>query len=148
MSAHFAAKRPFTVTLTIMGVFLLGLWNLGRAAALYREQDLLLTLQVQPDPRLRLTIALVWAVIFGGLVWAVWRRRPFSQKAIPVLTAIYATYDLGLRIFSPPARLNGANWLLTGAFYLIIILFMAWALNRQAANDYFQSADFVVSDST
>ena len=141
MDARTVPKRPFTVTLTFLGVFLLGLWNLGRAAALYREQDLLLTLQVQPDPRLRLIIALVWAVIFWGLAWSVWRRRPFSQKTVPILTAIYAAYDLGLQTLSPLARLNEANWLLTGIFYLIIILFMAWALNRPTANTYFKTED-------
>ncbi|HID54129.1 MAG TPA: hypothetical protein EYP41_19085 [Anaerolineae bacterium] len=141
MSAHFAAKRPFTVTLTILGVVLLGLWNLGRAAALYREQDLLLSLQMQPDPRLRLLIAAVWAVIFGGLAWAVWRRRPFSQKATPGLTALYAAGDLGLPFIFPAARLNQTGWLLTGVFYIIIILFMAWALNRPAANAYFKTED-------
>lgn len=114
---------------------------MGRAAALYREQDLLLTLQVQPDPRLRLLIAGVWVVIFWGLAWAVWRRRPFSQKAIPGLTALYAAYDLGLPFIYPTARLNQTNWLLTGAFYIIIILFMAWALNRPAANAYFKTED-------
>ncbi|HFQ94171.1 MAG TPA: hypothetical protein ENK32_09195 [Anaerolineae bacterium] len=141
MDARTVPKRPFTVTLALLGVFLLGLWNLGRAAALYREQDLLLTLQVQPDPRLRLLIAVVWVVIFWGLVWALWRRRPFSQKAVPGLTALYAVYDLGLPFIYPAARLNQTNWLLTGAFYLIIVLFMAWALNRPAASKYFKTED-------
>ncbi|NKQ36830.1 MAG: hypothetical protein HF973_14610 [Chloroflexi bacterium] len=112
---------------------------MGRVAALYREQNLLLTLQVQPDPRLRLFIAAVWVVIFGGLAWTVWRRRPFSQKAAPGATAVYAAVDLGIQLAFPAARLNGSNWLLTGVFYLIIILFMAWALNRPAADTYFKT---------
>jgi len=141
MDTRSIAKRPFTVTLATLGVFLLGLWNLGRAAALYRAQDLLLALQMQPDPRLRLIIALVWAGIFGGLAWAIWRRRPYSPKAAPVLAAVYAAYDIGARLLSPPARLNGTSWLLMGIFYLSIILFVTWALNRPAAGDYFQSAD-------
>ncbi|MFQ5436241.1 MAG: hypothetical protein ACE5FD_15350 [Anaerolineae bacterium] len=130
-------KRPFPVTLTRWGVFLFGVWNLGRLAALSRDRQLFQALGVQPDPRWRLGLALVWAILFLGLWLALRRRRPFTRTAVPLTFLLYAVIELAfLTLFaqSAPAR---QSWVVNTLFYIIVILFSRWALNRTAAKPYF-----------
>ena len=129
--------RPRSVTFTLWGVFLLGVWNFGRALALGQQMDLLLELTIQPDPRFRLTMALIWGFVFSGLWWMVWRKRPFTRKLLPLILILYAAYELSLTIlFAQTPLARQAIWL-NLSFYLFLILFSAWALNRTAANNYY-----------
>ena len=129
--------RPRSVTFTLWGVFLLGVWNFGRALALGQQMDLLLELTIQPDPRFRLTMALIWGFVFIGLWWMVWRKRPFIRKLLPLILILYAAYELSLTIlFAQTPLARQAIWL-NLSFYLFLILFTAWALNRTAANNYY-----------
>ncbi|MCZ7667936.1 MAG: hypothetical protein M5U34_12460 [Chloroflexi bacterium] len=41
------AQRPRSVTIILWGVFLFGVWNVGRALALYQQMDLLLELALR-----------------------------------------------------------------------------------------------------
>ena len=130
-------KRPFPVTLTLWGVFLFGVWNLGRIIALSHDRQLFQTLGVQPDPRWRLGLALVWAILFLGLWLALWQRRPFTRTAVPLLFLLCAVIELAfLTLFaqSAPAR---HSRVVNTLFYIIVILFSGWALNRTAAQSYF-----------
>jgi hypothetical protein len=129
--------RPRSVTLTLVGVFLLGVWNFGQALALSQQMGLLLELTVQPDPRFRLTMALIWGFVFIGLWWMVKRKRPFTRKLLPLILVLYAAYELSLTtLFAQTPLAQQAIWL-NLSFYLLLILFSTWALNRTAANNYF-----------
>lgn len=137
MSAYWRQKRPFSVTLTLWSVFLFGVWNIGRVAALGQEIQLFLDLEIRPDPRLRLLLALVWAILFS-IVWLGLRgRRPFTRTAVPVLLLLYAISELSFQLFfaqAPAARQSGG---INALFYILMILFTGWALNRTAAKPYF-----------
>lgn len=130
------ANRPRSVTLTLWGVFLLGVWNLGRALALGQQRDLLKELAAQPDPVFRLMMALVWGVIFLGLAEALRRRRPFTRRLIPVLIGLHALYEIGLILFF-------TTTIARETLILDIVLagggvaFTAWALLRTAVSHYF-----------
>ena len=120
-----------------MGVFLFGVWNFGRAAALNQQMALLQELSIQPDPRFLLTMALVWGFLFMGLFITLWQKRPFTRKLIPLLLTAYALYDLGLTgLFAQTDPSRQAIWLKLG-FYLAVILISLWALNRTAVHSYF-----------
>ena len=98
---------------------------------------LLLALTVQPDPRFRLTMALIWGFVFMGLGWMLRRKRPFTRKLLPLVLILYAGYELSLTIlFAQTSLAQQAIWL-NLSFYLLLILFITWALNRTAANNYF-----------
>ncbi len=131
------SKRPFPVTLTLWWVFLFGAWNVGRAAALSRDIQLFLDWGVRPDPRLRLMLALVWAILFLGVWLALRGRRPLARAAVPVLFLLYAVHELSfllLFVQSAPARQSGA---VNTLFYIAVILFSGWSLNRTAVQPYF-----------
>lgn len=133
------STRPRSVTLALIWVFLLGVWNFGRVLALYQQMDLLLKLTVQPDPRFRLAMALVWGFVFMGLWWLVRKKRPFTRKLLPLILILYAVYELGLTIlFAQTSLAQQAVWL-NLSFYLFITLFISWALNKTSSNDYFTS---------
>ena len=130
-------SRPRTVTMMLWVVFLLGGWNGGRAIAISLNSRTLASFNITPDPQLRLGSALIWAVLFFGIAIALWRRRPFTRRAVPLLLSLYAIYELGLFIFyaqSPSARYS---LLVNALFYGLTILFSVWALNRTAVRAYF-----------
>lgn len=142
MNTPLPPHRPRTVTFTVGGVFLLGMWNAGRAVALAQQSQLLRALDAQPDPRARLVVAVVWAFVLWGLAVALSQQRPFTRRAIPILLTIYAGYELLLwHIFSKMTPGQQQQWLLTAFFFLCAILFVSWALNRPAANRYFKTED-------
>ena len=81
MSGFSAPKRPRSVTITFWSVIFLGTWNLGRAIAIGQQLNLQDVLNLQPDPRLRLTAAIIFTLLFFGLAWQLWRKRPLTINA-------------------------------------------------------------------
>jgi hypothetical protein len=129
-------KRPISVTITAVGVLLLGAINVWRVVGLIRQLDMLLTLEMTFDPRLQLVVAIGWAILFGVLTIMTWRHRPITKWLVPFALTLYAIFQLLIPlIFAPAAQLNSAEI----SFYITIVLFSAWALNRPATQTYFQS---------
>ncbi len=124
-------KRPFTVTIVLWGVFLLGVWNVGRVIALYRQQDLLTSLAIQPPPQLQMAVSAVWAGLFLGMGWALRQKRPFVRRLIPLTLSLYAIWRIGLLIYFTRPEYTVHLRPLYYLGYLIAILFTTWVLNRQ-----------------
>ena len=136
MSSHSAPNRPRTVTITFWSVIFLGTWNLGRAIAIGQQLEIARVLGIQPDPRLRVAGAALFTVLFFILAWQLWRRRPFSLRAIPISIAYYTVYETGVwLLFARPPR-NWSLWLITTLILIGAFLFTRWAL-RRAARTYF-----------
>ena len=136
MSSHTAPNRSHTVTITLWSVIFLGTWNLGRAIAIGQQLELAEVLGIQPDPRLRLAGAAIFTVLFFGLAWQLWRRRPFSLRAIPITIACYTVYETGIwLLFAQPPR-NWSLWLITTFILIGTVLFTRWSLWR-ATRTYF-----------
>ncbi|MCI0393858.1 MAG: hypothetical protein L0332_07690 [Chloroflexi bacterium] len=129
--------RPLSVTLTAWGVFLLGLVNGWRAASLGRQLSLQLELAVAVDPRLRLVLAGLWAILFVAAAVALWQRQPVARRAVPLFLLIYAVYQFGLPVLFARAAEAQRNWPVVALQYVLAILFATWALNRAAAKRYF-----------
>ena len=135
MSAYLPAKRPLTVTLILWGVILFGIWNLGRAVTLYQQLDVLLTLNIILDPRIRLVMACGWMMIFFWLARAVWKKKPYSLIAIPIVLVCYALNDFFLQQFAPIA--TNLNGLMRSLFFIAIIILIYGMLNRPQTKQYF-----------
>jgi hypothetical protein len=133
-------KRPRGVTITLLGVILLGTWSAARAGALARQIDLLVALETRPDPRLLLIIASLWAILFWGAALALFFRRTSTRWLIPLLVALYALYALSLEGLFESSAVPAQGWLLRILLYDGIILFVAWSLNRKEAKSYFAGA--------
>ena len=138
MNTAATQKRPRSVTVTLLGVFLLGVWNAGRVLALYKQSDLLLALEIKPDPRARMLLAAVWTMLFWGATVALWQKRPLTRPGIPFLLLFYALYKFTLLALYIRVPMSGQEWLWYILFYVIAISFTYWALNRAATDFYFQ----------
>lgn len=136
MSSFSPPKRPRSVTITIWSVIFLGTWNLGRASAIGQQLNLQNVLTLQPDPRLRLGVAVFFTLLFFSLAWQLWQKRPFTIKAIPLAIAAYTVYETAVwLLFAQPPR-NWALWFISSLILFCTILFTRWALQR-AAQTYF-----------
>ncbi|MGW8318528.1 MAG: hypothetical protein ACWGPS_04720 [Candidatus Promineifilaceae bacterium] len=129
--------RPRSVTIAALGFVLIGSANAWRAAGLFRQSELLLSLGVDLDPRLRLVLSLLWAVVLLGTGAAIWMGRPVVRLLAPVLLLIYAVYNLAILWLFAQADVARREQLVAGLFYLATFLFVTWALNRGAARSYF-----------
>jgi hypothetical protein len=130
-------NRPHTVTITLLGVILLGAWSAAQALAMGRQVSLFLALDISPDPRLLLIISVSWAVLFWGSAIALLRRCSFSRWLVPLLILVYALYELLLQGLFVASPISGQSWLLRIVLYDVAILFALWSLNRSAARLYF-----------
>jgi hypothetical protein len=129
--------RPLSVTLVILGVLALGLANVWRAIALFQQRTLLNELGARTDPVLRSSGALLWAGIFILLVIGLWWRWAPARFVTPGILLAYGFYQLVLtQLLTFPAELSAA-WAPT-ALQAAIIVFTVWALNRKAAQKYFE----------
>jgi hypothetical protein len=130
--------RPRSVTLVGWGVFLLGLANGWRALGLYRQLSLLLELDVTPDPRLSMILAILWAVSLALAAVALWQGRKFVRWVIPVILFFYGLYQLFLAALFTQAALLCYELIFDASLYGVAILFSIWALNRKVAREYFE----------
>lgn len=130
--------RPFSVTLVILAVFLLGLTNGWRVVGLLRQEQLLLDLGVVPDPRLQMMIALFWAALWLILTIALWQKRRSSRALTPVVLLVYAFYQLALQGTYAQAAESVLDQPAVIALYSVTIVFTTWALNRPKARLYFE----------
>ena len=131
-------NRPRSVTLTFWGVFLLGGWNCGRLLVTSLNYRLLATFSTTPTPLFRLVMASVWMLLLWLAALVLWQRRPFIRRAIPSILIVYAVYELGLLLIFAQAGPARNGWLINTLFYLFIIVFSYWALNRTAVTSYFK----------
>ena len=127
--------RPRSVTLTGWGVLLIGLVNIWRSASLFQQLELLLVLDVTPDPRLRLVIAVAWSLFFCVVAIAIWRRIEMVRFAVPVGLFIYTIYRMSIVYLSATYSGFDRMWL-SLAVYGAAILFSIWALNRPESIEY------------
>jgi hypothetical protein len=135
------SSRPRSVTLVAVGILLLGLANIYRAIGLARQTDLQLEIGVSVDPRIRLILAAIWAIILISLTVALWLRRPETRAAIPALLTLYAVYRLVIVGVFGESEYARDSQLLTAILYSGAILYTIWALNRKKARNYFADLD-------
>ena len=137
----FLGKRPFSVTFTMWGVFLLGLWQVGRIIALLDQRELFVMLNIQPSPMVRVGLSLAWASLFFGLLIALWGRRPLARKTAPIAMIVYSLYQLAFLLFFTQSNTIQQNLLSHTLFYIGVSTLFFWALNRPTAQAYFRKGD-------
>jgi hypothetical protein len=72
------------------------------------------------------------------MVVALRQRRPFTRRAIPITLLLYAVSELSLTIAFAQNQPAQSGLYLNGLFYLVMIVFSYWALNRTAVTPYFE----------
>ena len=121
-----------------VGVLLLGLANIYRVIALYRQMDLQLDLGAVPDPRFRIAAALIWTAVLIILTIGLWLRKSWTQILVPALLLLYAIYRSALIVLFAGSEYARSSQVIGITLYGIVVVFTAWALNRSAAKAYFE----------
>lgn len=130
--------RPLSVTLVIIGVFLLGLLNAWRALALGQQRGFMLELGIMPDPLVRLVMAAVWSGLFLLSAVGLWRRQPYLRFVLPVGLLIYVLYQLAFPVLFGATTQARSGLPAFVVLYSLGLIFIIWALNHRAARDYFE----------
>jgi hypothetical protein len=130
--------RPFSVTLVLLGVFLIGLANGWRALGLFRQSDLLLDLGAEPDPRLCAAVSVAWALLFLGLAYALWRRVSFTRAVAPVALLAFGLFQFVTPGPCQPVYRLQDSLPFEGIAYAAAVLFSVLALNLSTGRAYFK----------
>ncbi len=133
----FTRRRPRSVTIILITVILVGMWYAGQLFALIRQNSLLLSLNMTPDPRLRLVMAAVWMVLFWGAAFALWRNKSFTTWFIPLLLGLIALYELTIWGLFVQISGNGQGWLMRIWLFATLVILAFWSLNRSSVKYYF-----------
>ncbi len=133
--------HPRTVTITALWVFLLGMWNVWRAVEVSNRLGLLLELGSTLDPRIRLGMAVVWAVLFIVLAALLWKGRSAVRRLLPLSLLLYALYRLSLMAFFMPAPAARRGWPTIAVFYIAALGWTLWVLYRPANEHVWETAN-------
>lgn len=128
--------RPLSVTLVLLGVFLIGLANGWRALGLLRQSSLLLEAGAEPDPRLCAAGSAAWALLFLGLAFVLWRRRSYTRLLVPAVLLAYGLFEFVLPGPCAPVNRVQETWPVDGIIYAAAVVFAAVALNIAAGRAY------------
>ena len=128
--------HPRTLLLTLIGFFLLGLWNALRTIVLAEQSSFLLELGSHLDPRLRLGAALFWAFLFVALAVALLRRRPAARLWLPLALLSYALFRLAMVALFATASAARRGWQLTLLLFILAFVWTVWSLWRPANRHY------------
>ncbi len=129
-------RRPFSLTITALGIFLLAMWNLWRVWILLQQLVLLQELGATLDPRVRLVMSGIWAGAFVLLAVGLWRRRLIVRRLLPLTLSLYAGYQLAVLLIFAPAPAARQGWVAQLLFFTGAIVWAAWVCLRAAHRDY------------
>jgi len=137
MMPQFLQKRPFSVTIVLWGVFLLGTWNAGKAIAIIYQLPLFTKWPTTPSPTFRLVAALFWMALFWTLTALLWRKRPLTRQAptrhtIPLAILLYAIYQTTITLLFATSQTTRQSWSLYAVLYTLFALYTCWALKETA----------------
>jgi len=131
--------RPFSVTLVLLGVFLIGLANGWRALGLFRQSDLLLEFGAKSDPRLCAVISIAWAILFLGLTYVLWRRKSYTRAVVPVAMLAFGLFQFVLAGPCTPEKQGQTALPLEGIVFAAAVLYAVLALNLPSGQKYFKA---------
>ena len=130
------AERPFLVTLLVVSVLILSVYNAARFGTALAQWDLLLRLAPFPGPSYIATTGLFWTLVllFAALsLWFRWKWIPLSTALILVLYSVYYWFDRLLFQSNQPR----VNWPFALIFTIICLLFTALALGLPGSRKFF-----------
>lgn len=128
-------RRPFSLTITTVGIFLLAMWNVWRATIVAQQQGMLQELDPTLDPRVRIVLAAIWALVFFLLALALWQRRAAVRIVMPMALGLYGAAHLTLLFLAAPAPAARQGWLLQFVGLVLATGWTVWVCLRPAHRD-------------
>ena len=138
MSQKKRAARPLSVTFTVWGVFFLGTANVWGAVRIWQQAPLLVSMQTTMNPWLRAVMALVFGGLFLNSAWALHRRRPWVRRGLPLISALFALYQISVPLLFARSELARQGLPANVLLYFLFLLFVAWVFYRPVVRRYLE----------
>ena len=119
-------NRPFPVTIVIWLGLILTIARIWESWVLYQfSYDSLFEI----DLRWRLSAAIIWATLFAWFTVALWQKRLYAYRILPILFLLHTLYQIGWRYYAPS---RPTNWLSPAFFGLILLVMSIYILIAHA----------------
>ncbi len=125
-------KRPFPVTLTVVLVLMLAVWNALRAWTSIRWQETLVEFGSNISPVLSAAFGVLWFVIGIVVLIGIWQRKPWSGKMLIGAAAGYTVWAWSGRFLWQTPRPDIVFTIIINLACLVLIYFTSKLLTREA----------------
>ncbi len=132
-------KRPFSVTLVILGVLTIAGINIIRLVQTVLQWDFLLQLP-GVSPFYMAASGLFWSLVGLMMVVFLWRGMRITYSLFPpaaVLYIIYAWLDSSLVGGQLDLAYNSNTWPFKAGLSLLVLVFLFWTFSRSSVKSYF-----------
>lgn len=142
-------KRPWSVTLLVLGVLIITVINLARFILSLRYWDFLVSLP-GPSPVYLAISGFAWAVAGGFLLWSLWKPVGWACRLMEAEALTYALYYWLDLLFIRDHPVNGAplairailptHWQFSAGVTVVCLIYIVWTLGRSKVKVYFDQA--------
>ena len=143
-------KRPFSVTVLIVGVLLSASLNVFRFILSISYYGFLSS-RLAVSPIYLAMTGCVWGLAGLALVWGLWRGKSWSPRLTLAMALTYALYFWLDQLFLAEHPVSGAplalgvvlpsNWAFSAGATVITLGYIAWVTNRSKVKLYFGISD-------
>jgi len=145
-----SVKRPFSVTLLMIGVLIITVINLTRFVLSLRYWGFLAS-RSGISPLYLASSGMIWAVAGSFLIWGLWKAKSWAPRLMQAGALTYALYywlDLLFLQDHPVSGASGAislvlpiNWQFSAGVTVVCLAYMVWTLGRSNVKKYFNLAE-------
>ncbi len=82
-------KRPVVVTIFVLWVLLLAVWNVFQVWSVVQQYDLMRALNLTTEANILIAIGLTWTIGFGLAAWGLWRLRAWGRMWMLIAIIAY-----------------------------------------------------------
>lgn len=141
-------RRPYSVTILMLGVLIITALNLTRFVLGIREWDFLVSWPGVSALYIVMS-GLIWTLAGIPLLYGLWRAKNWAPGLLQAVALSYALYFWLDRVFLVDHPVSGAegarrallpaNWKFAVGATVLSLAYIAWTLSRRTVNDYFDS---------
>lgn len=129
--------RPWSVTITSVGVFILAVYYLTRLVAVLRGWEFYSEVLIPYANVYLLVSGIIGSAAGLGLAAGLWTGRGWARRAVQLGGPLYIVYEWIERLVFDRVNVQAANWpflLVAGA---IVIVWLVWNYSRQTIRQFF-----------
>lgn len=130
-------QRPPAVTWLAGLVFLLGMANLSIVVTGLARRSVLGVLPLSISLPVLMALGGLWAAVWIGTAWGLFRLQWWSRRMAPILFAIYEIVTLGKQVLFAQESYADGRMVFAGIMGSVLLTLMILILNRPAIREAF-----------